>query len=267
MKIVDCFTFYNEFDLLMYRLTVLYDIVDHFVLVESTHTHTGRQKLLYYNENKQMFSRFSDKIIHVIVDDFPHKYPDINFDAGEQWINERFQRDQIGKGIARLTLEGDDVITVTDLDEIPDPNVLSIIKRDAIQFDIYSLEMDMYYYNLNCKVTGELWIHPKIFKYAAYVKLNKLCSELRFHTCPAIKNGGWHLSYFGDARQIQNKIINFSHQEFNQSQFTDIDKINERVSTGTDLYDRSNPIIRIPICDNKYLPVRYNELLTQFYEN
>ena len=38
MKIVDCFIFYNELDMLEFRLKELNDIVDYFVLVESTYT-------------------------------------------------------------------------------------------------------------------------------------------------------------------------------------------------------------------------------------
>lgn len=129
MKIVDCFTFYNEIELLTYRLNVLHDVVDHFVLVEATHTYAGHEKSLYYNENKHLFEKFHSKIIHVIVDNLPHKYPNINCDNGEQCVNERFQRDRIADGISRLSLDGRDYITITDLDEIPDPRILTIIKE------------------------------------------------------------------------------------------------------------------------------------------
>ena len=53
VKIIDCFTFYNELDLLKYRLTLLNSVVDYFVLVESTNTHVGKEKTLFYNDNKQ----------------------------------------------------------------------------------------------------------------------------------------------------------------------------------------------------------------------
>ena len=39
--IVDCFTFYNELDILKKRLKYLSPVVDKFVLVESTYTHRG----------------------------------------------------------------------------------------------------------------------------------------------------------------------------------------------------------------------------------
>ena len=47
-KIIDCFIFYNEIALLTYRLNVLNDVVDFFVIVESTHTFTGKEKSLHY---------------------------------------------------------------------------------------------------------------------------------------------------------------------------------------------------------------------------
>ena len=78
MKIIDSFIFYNELDLLNYRLSILNDFVDYFILVESTHTFTGYPKKLFYNENKKLFDKFNQKIIHIIVDDFPYKYPNIN---------------------------------------------------------------------------------------------------------------------------------------------------------------------------------------------
>lgn len=52
MKLVDCFIFYNELDMLAYRLNVLHSIVDWFVLVESRHTFTGKEKECYYEQNK-----------------------------------------------------------------------------------------------------------------------------------------------------------------------------------------------------------------------
>ena len=68
--IIDCFIFYNELELLFYRLSILYDKVDYFVLVESTRTYTGVDKPLYFEQNKALFDNFKDKIIHVIIDFF-----------------------------------------------------------------------------------------------------------------------------------------------------------------------------------------------------
>ena len=43
-KIYDGFLFFNELDLLEIRLNTLNDVVDYFILVESSVTHAGKSK-------------------------------------------------------------------------------------------------------------------------------------------------------------------------------------------------------------------------------
>ena len=73
MKIYDCFTFYNELDLLEIRLNELDSVVDYFVIVEATKTQTGLDKPLFFDLNKKRYTKFKHKIIHVKV----HNMPDI----------------------------------------------------------------------------------------------------------------------------------------------------------------------------------------------
>ena len=57
MKVADAFIFFNELDLLDIRLNILNDKVDYFVLIESTISHAGKDKPLYYNEKKHLFEK------------------------------------------------------------------------------------------------------------------------------------------------------------------------------------------------------------------
>ena len=59
MMIVDCFMFYNELDILQIRLKELYDVVDYFIIIEATKTHSNRDKPLYFTENKYYSSKGS----------------------------------------------------------------------------------------------------------------------------------------------------------------------------------------------------------------
>jgi len=43
-KVYDCFTFFNELDLLEIRLNILDPYVDYFVIHESTETFSGKSK-------------------------------------------------------------------------------------------------------------------------------------------------------------------------------------------------------------------------------
>ena len=277
-KVVDGFIFYNELELLSYRLKVLDDLVDYFVIVESTHTFVGKEKPLIFRDNAAQYAEYSHKIIHIIVDDMPYIHPNINIGAGQQWKNEEWQRNAIAAGFAKVCgsdpLCAADILMITDLDEIPDPNTVRRIKYDGGEgipslmtgVGINILHMDLYYYNLNVKFTEKCdW--PKILTYKFYKETNKSCNAIRGITnCPRIAEGGWHLSYFGDYEFMKNKTENFSHQEYNDGKFTDISKIEERVKRGVDLYDRHCLTYnKIPIKDNTYLPVDYDKYLTKYY--
>ena len=274
MKIVDCFMFYNELDLLNYRLHILNEQVDYFVVVESTHTFAGKEKELYFNENKNLFEKVKDKIIHVIVDDFPYKYPNINYNNNQQWENERFQRNCIIRGIQQLSLVDDDIIIISDLDEIPDPTRLDKIINNEINITLNALEMDFYYYNLNSKKQSRTHICKiLLYKYFNELIQKKItCSDIRLNNIYVnpieyiINNGGWHLSYFGDAHFIKNKLENFSHQEYNNDEYTDIEKIEKRLTAGIDLFERSTGenLIMIPVEENPYLPPEYETYLQKF---
>ncbi len=253
--------------MLAYRLNILNQIVDKFVLVESRHTFTGKEKVCYYEQNKNSDAlvKFREKIVHIIVDDFPFKYPNINCAKREQWTNEYFQRNSIVRGLNKLCLEPDDLFTITDLDEIPDPNTLAKAKKKEIQVIVNTLEMDFYYYNLNSRIVNK-WHFPKIVSYGQFQQNGWTCEQCRWFTnTPCIQNGGWHLSYFGDQHFIQNKIQNFSHQEFNTDEFTDLSKIEKRVNSSNDLFDRfDNPVSKISSYHNDYLPPEYMKYLSKY---
>jgi len=262
MKIIDAFIFYNEIDLLFYRLNILNDLIDKFVIVESKHTFTGKKKDLFFEDNKHLFSQFLYKIVHIVVDDMPHIFPDIDYNKKEQWNNEYYQRNKIRDGIDMVTCELDDIIILSDIDEIPDPNIIFKIKNNEINITTNSLEMDFYYYNLTAKCNDK-WVLPKIIKYKY---LNNTISNIRNLNVSKIINGGWHLSYFGDVNFIKNKLQNFSHQEFNKNEYTDAEKIHNRVVNYIDLFDRNrfNIIQKIEIKDNNYLPYEYDKYLIKF---
>jgi len=259
MKIIDAFIFYNELDMLEYRLSTLYKVVDYFVLVESTRTHAGKEKPLFYSENKVRYEKYADKIIHVVdnglLEKPIHDYSKKRMD--DVWRNENHQRKSIDLGIKKIQMNEEDLIMVSDVDEIPDPNMLMEINFSNKKIDYANLCQDFYYYNLTYKNTSEDWKFAKIMSYRHYVEIferNPQCCR----DIPSVRNirpAGWHLSYFGDSRFIKNKIEQFAHQEFNQEQFTNIENIDKCIETGDDLFARSYAnCLKIPLSENRYLP-------------
>ena len=251
IKIIDCFIFYNEFDLLEYRLKTLYNEINYFVIVESRMTFMGYKKKL--NFNKEKLKDYLDKIIYIVVDELPYTNEQIN--NNNQWLNEYYQRNKINEGIKKLNLNDFDLIIISDLDEIPDINS---IKESDININV--LEQDFYYYNLETKCTNK-WYNAKVLNYLNYKKFNcvqdiRINNEIDFKI---IKKGGWHLSYFGNSNFIINKIKNFSKQEYNINSINNNENIINCINNYTDLLN--NKLINIDININKYLPLNYNIII------
>jgi len=265
-KIIDCFGFYNELDLLNYRLNLLYDIVDYFILVESTHTFVGNKKELYFNNNKTKYDKFLDKIIHIIVEDMPLQF--YSKDTTLTWKNENHQRICISRGINQLTLKDNDIIIISDLDEISNPEL--IINKDNILITEHSIPMDLYWYNLH-RVRKNEWIrYAKILTYKNYLKYNN-CHTIREAKLLPINyyKNGWHLSYFGDVDFIHNKLNNFAHQEKEVQSINNIDEIKKRLQNGEDLstYNRDWKFDYISISQNENLPAKYDIFLEKYYNS
>jgi beta-1,4-mannosyl-glycoprotein beta-1,4-N-acetylglucosaminyltransferase len=275
-QIVDAFLFYNEIEMLDYRLSVLDEVVDFFVIVEMTHTFAGNPKPMYFTENRERYKQFENKIIYVRKE-ASYKSPNIDFHKCQQWINEYEQRESMKEGINTISnkLNPGDIITISDVDEIPNPELLKNIKKGKriIQKNLfYALIQEYYCYNLTCKNSTN-WDNSKLFTYQFYIENVKnapsnlfMLSRIRFcYRCYVIENGGWHLSFFGTPDFIQNKLKQFSHQEFNDKERTNNNYIISSITNYTNIINKK-VMIDIPIEENANLPPRYEEHACLFYK-
>lgn len=255
--VYDCFTFFNELELLEMRLNILNSVVDKFVLVEATLTHQGKPKPLYFEENKHLFSAFSDKIIHVVVSEYPFN------PEGNAWVYERHQRDMIKEGLIGCGAE--DVIIVSDIDEIPNPKKIIEYKQ---QKGIKIFKQKMYYYFLNCmNATNDdyEWYGPVMVNYNDFTSVQELRTisikimgyyvagfprnarliwwkfinlDIKGRKVVLISDGGWHFSYLGGVERILKKLEAFAHTEYNKEIYKDPKKIEEAINNGDDIFGR-----------------------------
>lgn len=238
--------------MLDFRLQELDSIVDKFVLVESTTSHVGNPKPLYFLENKNRFDKYLHKIVHVVADGLNSK---------NHWSNENKHREKIHDGIELIQPDDEDLIIISDVDEIPDIQSLSQFSNGSFYNTIYSLEQEMYYYNINCKLKQN-WYKSKVLKYSLY-KLIRNPQKIRMQSfIQVIKNGGWHFSFFGNPNFIKNKIQNFAHQEFNRPDIVSDENIEISIKECKDIFKRETEQFEfIELCDNNYLPKNYRKLL------
>lgn len=234
--IYDCFPFFDELDVLEIRLNELDPVVDKFVLVEATVTHSGKPKPLHFQNNKERFAAFLDKIIHVVVEDMPQ--------SKNPWLREHFQRDCVVRGLTNAA--PDDIVMLSDADEIPRASVVATMTPPCV------MVLDYYYYRLNIRrVTPTRGLATTLA-----VKRAELGRPHDARTnrgqFPKIPDAGWHFTYLGSAEKISEKLQAYAHQEFNLPQFTSVENIEAAIVSGTDLLHRSDKTYEVLELDSSW---------------
>ena len=270
--IYDCFTFFNELELLELRLHELANIVDKFVLVEATKTHSNKPKPLHFLENRVRFREFHDKIIHVVVDDLP--------DARDPWVLENYQRNCITRGLGDC--RPDDFVLISDLDEIPRATtVAEVSQKMEFREDFFSniahgalnsrlvksvfhrkgfrrrlrnnhpfvlkFQQPLFRYFLNCRSVQPPFTHgTRMMRFRDF----SCAEEMRHSGYKTIRNGGWHFSWMGGAQRIQQKLAAYAHQERNLPQNAETRHIEQAMREGRLFFDRDKRLEFIPLDDS-----------------
>ena len=153
MAIYDCFQYFNEDHIVDLRFNILKENVDFFVIVESTINHQGERKKLHFDVNK--YKSLKKKIIYIVVDDTPKEI--IKSHKGGESLVEQHQRNSILKGLKKC--DDNDLIILSDVDEIPDLNKLKIFDKN--NYAVFSQKMFMYKLNL-LNMSEDNWHGSKI---------------------------------------------------------------------------------------------------------
>lgn len=237
--IIDSFSFFQEYDMLEFRLKLLWDYVDYFVIVEADKTYTGVSKPLNYLTQRERFHPYQDKIIYHPVE-IKNSYdgvPPEDYDPTHAcWGIENEQRRAILDACKIFTDKG--ILLLSDLDEIPSRDVMMMIETGEITGDVPIVcRQDFFYFNLK-NLRKENW-HGTIISNLAHARLVgvQTLRDTR-NALPFIFPGGWHLSYMDSVKAIQYKIESFAHQELNKPEFTDFSHITKCIESGSDLYKR-----------------------------
>ena len=268
--IYDCFTFFNELDLLEIRLNILNDVVDRFVLVEATRTFRGKEKPLYFAKNKERFAPFLDKIVHVVVDDYAPVEKYIASPTSDpklwSWAYENFQRQSIVRGLGDL--KDDDTLIVSDLDEIPSPEAVKKAARLSKDGEVRLLQLDHRSYYLNFRnfamptwewgpmaISGAAFRDPKVYAHG----VRNFCTVrdipfpvpsphlLRTLVPDAIiHHAGWHFSFMGGTNKIIYKLKGFAHSEYSAGNFTDVNHVTQVLANGGDLFGLGDAYYAVP---------------------
>ena len=237
MKIYDCFMYFNEDLLTDLRLNILDNYVTKFIITEAEYTHNGTKKKLNFDINN--FSKFKNKIEYIVVNKEPPNIKqlcenDSSDERGRKLIfngysRDIYQRNALSNGLKDL--DDDDLIIISDLDEIPN---LENIDLKKIENEILVFKQKIFYYKLNlcydkfpwfgskaCKKKKFLspqWLREIKAKKYSKLRLDTFFSKKKNTNIKIIDNGGWHYTYMKSAKEIFYKLSNFAHHyEFEES--------------------------------------------------
>ena len=241
MNIFDCFIYNNEEMILDLRLSYLNKYVEKFIIVESKYTHQGDLKKNFLNLNN--FKKYEDKIDYNLIDIFPENL--------SNWGRENYQRNFLMNSIK--SLNDDDYVMISDLDEIPNLKNLNNITKSKFT----AFQQTNYSFKFNLKnTTFPIWYGTKLCK-KKYLKSPqwlrdqkvKKYSILKFYKIKwnIIQNGGWHFSYIMNPNEISEKIKSFSHAEYNLDKYTNIKIIEDKLSKGLDLFNRNQSYQKVEL--------------------
>ena len=210
--LVDCFTYFNEKELLELRVKLLKDHVDGFIIADANRTHRGDPKEFTAVNTIRELGLPEEKIqiLHVELPDFET--------IKDPWIRERGQRDAIGVGLHMLP--DDAVFIISDCDEIVNPEYLPEITKylEENPGEFANVSMSFHVARADRQLvspSGEEfeWVSPIVCQVGTLKEMSTL-SSLR--ATPGgrkfgNRDAGWHFSWMGDGDRLKEKLQGFAH--------------------------------------------------------
>lgn len=230
--------FLGELDVLELRLRTLDAVVDRHVVVEAPVTQNGTPKPLVFLENQERFAPWMHKIEYVLAQGMP---------AGEglHWQREHYQRDACITGMDRMA--DDDLVLLSDVDEIPDPAVFAAADPSAGPVWV-GMGMHLYFLNWRwAELPVESGTRASIVTGA---QLRGASASVLVEACTSRLPGvnGWHLAYQGGVEAIQAKLAACADFGDTRSElgalweprWASAAHLEACMATGADLFDRAH---------------------------
>ena len=231
-KVYDCFPYDGE-RILDLRLRLLWDVVDWFVIGESELTHVGQPKTIRFDEKRHAWAMPKIRFLRMP--------PRVFAGCKDNWERENLQRIELKRGFADAA--DDDVVMVSDTDEIPNPALVAGAAnhpRDGIRA---FTQLMFYFYGDYLCTSDPFWVGTKAVS-GAVARASSL-QDIR--TDPKrlqrrvvkVPDGGWHYSYLGGVDTVIEKVQRFVHTEVNLPEYRDRERIRQRIARGEDVFSRS----------------------------
>lgn len=238
---VDLVLGFNELELFQIRYHELKWFVSKFVIIESTHTHAGNKKPLYFTE--WLKTQTLTVPVEIVLFDATNFAPLTNEYA---WMRENAQREMARLWVEQ-SLENDEIpdsaeIMLSDMDEIPRFDRLNVYPT-LDHGKIYACEQDLSYLYLNTRAgkwNGTKLATAKTIEELPRMGVQSMTFLMRYYSdVVTIPNCGWHFSSCGGFDRVRYKFNNYAHTEMQYEQSDD--RIKDSLSRVVDPF-HGNPL-------------------------
>ena len=251
-KIIDSIFFYDELDMLTFRLTELNDSVDHFIIMESGVDFNGNPKPFFFKENEHLFEQWKSKITYLSVNGLSSN----DFDKLSDMLSKtNFRNKSLEKETSQYNIQlyllatlyqyvlssdlyVEDLIMISDVNEIPDLSKVSEI-TDKLVFSPVMLRQKNFIWS-----TEFINTNPS-FGTICYQITTLITNQFSFFNSYLLRD-----IVYGGTLEIVDSGYNFSH-------FYDIEKTKKKLklidSSITDLSIENSwdNLTSIPTIKNK----------------
>lgn len=236
--------FRNEVELLEVKLATIGPLVDRIVIAEGAYTFSGRPRELVYGNwsiDNPIAQMYQDKIHYTVDTEMINAAPVHRFgaDTAQRWGIDVHLRNSLGDMVSDC--KPDDVVILTDADEIPDPDW--IISLDGLtQIEHTLMWRHCYYVNWRAK---QCRLHEQVCRAFPAKLLKTMTMEDVARAEPQAIVGhpdrgyGHHFTFMGGEAAILQKLHDFAHGEYDQPPYTTPEYIEQKLFTGKDLFGRT----------------------------
>ncbi|KAG0465629.1 hypothetical protein HPP92_019793 [Vanilla planifolia] len=226
-RVFDAVLFSNEIDILSIRWNELHPYISEYVLLESNSTFTGRVKPLFFSQNREKFKFAEPRLTYGVVGG--------RFVKGENpFVEESYQRVALDQLIRIAGIGEDDLLIMSDVDEIPSAHTINLLRWCDDIPDKLHLELKNYLYSFQFYQDSKSWrasVHrykPGDTRYAHFRQTDDLLAD-----------SGWHCSFcFRHISEFVFKMKAYSHVDrVRFAYYLKPSRIQDVICRGADLFD------------------------------
>ncbi|KAJ0053388.1 uncharacterized protein LOC116118308 isoform X1 [Pistacia vera] len=226
-RVFDAVLFSNEVDILTIRWKELYPYITQFVLLESNSTFTGLPKPLLFSSNRQKFEFVEPRLTYGMIGG--------RFKKGENpFVEEAYQRVALDQLLRIAGIEDDDLLIMSDVDEIPSAHTINLLRWCDNIPPILHLQLRNYLYSFEYYLDSKSW-RASVHRYRS--------GKTRYahfrQTDLLLSDSGWHCSFcFRHISDFIFKMKAYSHYDrVRFSHYLNPKRIQDVICNGADLFD------------------------------